>query len=121
MAKGGYTWREVREMSELQLSFVDHYQQKQEIDFVEKIATILGLSWDLDFLDKVQAGTPEPTSRIFLPLSLVIDPELVEKLRKRRSGSTVQDDSGGGQKVMALDEVPEESLPTFLQRPKRKK
>lgn len=85
MARVGYTPDQVRRMSTEELLLVDHHKSQQEVEFLERIGKFLGVLWDHEELEAATSGGSQDglVDRSLVPLSLVINPKLLENLKKQ--------------------------------------
>jgi hypothetical protein len=127
MATGGYTPAEIREMSALEMMLIRHYQEKEQSDFLDRLGTYLGVLWDLDVLkaDAASKGAATRPNRIFTPLTMVINPQILDLVKGQKSVSVdyKQPFIGGGeyipragQKIASVGELSREDFYTLLGR-----
>lgn len=83
MARGGYTFREVKGMSALELRFLYHYQTKMEKEKMDSLVSVLGVYWDLEEYNKRHSGgnTNNDSKSLFIPLSVAINPQVLEYVK----------------------------------------
>lgn len=113
MARGGYTFDQIKQMDNLELSFVDHYQELQESKFLDRLGFILGVNWDPEQIQALAAapsggaGGGESAAGIFIPLSVAINPQIVEYIKKNagRVGSQSNYIAGGEYAPAANEQV----------------
>lgn len=85
MARGGYTFEQVREMSYTELLFLHHYQEMVKNEQQEFIVNALGVVWDKESLvSKLNVGTEnKPIEKLFIPLSVAVNPDILDYVRKQ--------------------------------------
>lgn len=78
LAKTGWTLEYINSLSELHLLFAFHWLNKVEEDTWERLTSHLGTVWDRDTLEMLNSSTSSgtPGKKIFVPLSLSINPDL---------------------------------------------
>ncbi len=77
--------------------FVYHWLQKVDKDQWDRLGSQLGTTWkrsELERLDAAPPGAKEGSDTIFVPLSLVINQDLVEGLLNRANKSPSQPSTG---------------------------
>ena len=82
MARGGYTFKEIAEMSEEEVQFLDHYQKKVEEGRWEYLNSMLGVEWDLEHYSKPAATGVGESRKMFIPLSVAINPKIMEHVKE---------------------------------------
>lgn len=83
MARGNYTPDEIRRMSDLDIAFLAHYQNLVEEEKQKFFTDALGIIWHRDdFLKSGEAKPKMVQDKVFLPLSQIIKPEILEGVRK---------------------------------------
>jgi len=95
LAKTGWKLEYINKLPEDHLLFVYHYLRKNETEQWEHLGAHLGTIWDRNELLKLQQSGAKPeNSRIFVPLSLVMNPDLPDALLgKRRNQSAAPQSS----------------------------
>lgn len=87
MARGGYSFDDIEKMSNLDVNFLYYYQELAEQKRWDNLSAILGTNWDLDAIRKnatsSEGNDGPPASDLFVPLSLIINPEFDTYLRQR--------------------------------------
>ena len=81
MARGGYTFNEIREMDPLEVLYLYHYQELSLKEQQGFLTNALGVVWDKSIFTEQVATTgteSKPTNEIFIPLSLAINPNVME-------------------------------------------
>jgi hypothetical protein len=80
MARGGYTFNEIREMNSLEVLYLYHYQELSLKEQQGFLTNTLGVVWDKSiFTEQVTTSTDsKPVNEIFIPLSLAINPNVME-------------------------------------------
>jgi hypothetical protein len=133
MARGGYTFEQIRSMSDVQLMFLDHWQEKdmseRDNGLLDKLASLLGVYWDLSELpDEDESSSNEDgtvqlkSNKLFIPLTVAIQPNLLKSLKERRPKTALSAQDAGGinpKEIRTLDEMPENMIPAMLRRPKK--
>lgn len=83
MARGGYTFEDIRKMSDVELLFLKHYQEVIKKEQEEFLVSSLGIVWDKkSFEDKMDKGD-KPIEKLFIPLSVAVNPEVLDYVRKQ--------------------------------------
>lgn len=84
MARGGYTPRQIKEMTEEEIYFISHYQNKVEKDRMETLLEYLGVIWDLSE-DKVEVSSAiqQNSNKLIIPLSVAINPDIIDHVRDK--------------------------------------
>lgn len=93
MARGGYTFSDIKAMDPTEVNYLWHYQNYVEKQRFNELASMLGVLWDLDDFkasSTKEASADEPASnKMFIPLSIVINPKIMEMIQKK-SGTDSQ-------------------------------
>lgn len=79
MARGGYTFSQIKEMSLEERMFIHHYQNLSEDNQMRTLLKALGVIWEKDdFLREPSVSeNRENTSRdVFIPLAMTINPNI---------------------------------------------
>lgn len=78
VARGGYTLKEVYEMSVEERYFIHYHQNLVEKNNIKTLQKTLGVLWDkLDFIDQPKAEASESISKeVFIPLAMTINPNI---------------------------------------------
>lgn len=82
-----------------QLLFVYHYLKKDDDEYWDRLGAHLGTLWDKDslrILSEKPSGSGTRNPRIFVPLSLVVNPELPKALLGKTDSPTPGGDSHSG-------------------------
>jgi hypothetical protein len=98
MARGGYTFAEVKDWTREQWYFIFHYQElaiSQQEDF---LTSAMGVLWDRKSLASRKSGEAgKPRDKLLVPLSLAIKPDLLDFVyRQFGMGGTPSGKGGGG-------------------------
>lgn len=75
MARGGYTVRDLIDMTDEQISFIYHYQNLVEQKREDFLASALGVMWSKEDFKKGEGSGPPP-DKVFLPLSVALNPNV---------------------------------------------
>ncbi len=89
IAKTGWTLDYINGLPELHLLFVYHHLKKDEDNYWHEFGRHLGTTWERETLERMLEpgkGTPLKNSSIFVPLSLVLNPDLPSILLGRPLG-----------------------------------
>lgn len=93
LAKTGWTLEYINSLPEVHLLFAYHHLKKSDEDTWDRLGSHLGTLWEREALLALQqhvSGTGEATPHVFVPLSLVMNPELPDALLgKKKEGSSV--------------------------------
>jgi len=104
MARGGYTPEEIRNMTELEIQFLSHYQVLLETDHQKFWTDCLGVIWEADEFNKPkpvesQSDNVRP-NRLFIPLLQGINPDILTVVKENfglsKEGKKRQAFVGGG-------------------------
>ncbi len=77
MARGGYRVKDLLDMTDEEISFIYHYQNLVEEKREDFVSTALGVVWSKeDFAKKDASGGGPPPDKIFLPLSIALNPNV---------------------------------------------
>jgi hypothetical protein len=91
MARGGYTFEQIKHYDQEELMFLDHYQRLQERSFLDRLTNLLGVTWNLQLMRDMEEakkqrslrGEPEPeVNELFIPLAVAINPQLINHVRQ---------------------------------------
>lgn len=114
LAKTGWTLEYINQLPEIHLLFVYHHIRKTDEDSWNRLGSHLGTLWDRDALMSLQkqvAGAGDKSSTIFVPLSLVVNPDLPNALlgkdtggAKAPPGATARQGGDGLHTEMAMPE-----------------
>lgn len=90
LAKTGWTLKYINELPEDHLLFAYHYLKKDDTEYWERFGAHLGTIWDRDQLRNLMesSGTKATNSRIFVPLSLTINPDLPKALLGKKKNQS---------------------------------
>jgi hypothetical protein len=89
IAKTGWTLDYINGLPELHLLFVYHHLKKDEDHYWNEFGRHLGTTWEREQLERMlepSKGNAPKNSRIFVPLSLVLNPDLPSILLGRPLG-----------------------------------
>lgn len=98
-------------MDTLELQYINHYQELVETKFFEKLGAYLGVLWNIKDVEEADKGSSaaDQSDEIMIPLSVAINPKVVEYVRSRsgKSGETPFIGGGdfipkAGQKVVSM-------------------
>ena len=111
MARGGYTFDQIKQMSNIELWFLHHYQELVKKEQQEFIVDSLGIVWDKSsFKDKLDTGKKQ-IEKLFIPLSVAINPDLLTYVKKQFNIADSSQKSkgpayiGGGEYMPKTNEV----------------
>lgn len=88
MAKGNYTPDQIKDMSDLDILFLHHYQAAVESENQKFITDVLGVLWDAEEFKQpevAEGGEAEGSrypDKLFIPLSMAVNPELVNSVKE---------------------------------------
>lgn len=83
LAKTGWTLEYINRLPETHLLFAYHHLRKADEETWDRLGSHLGTLWDREALVALQrqvAGDGDASDTIFVPLSLVVNPELPDAL-----------------------------------------
>jgi len=91
MARGGYTFSDIRQMSQNEIEFISYHQERVELDFIDKLSVILGVTWDLEAYARAKkAINPnEKQKTLVIPLSAAINMKILDYVDKQAGTSGV--------------------------------
>jgi hypothetical protein len=124
MAEGGYTPAQIRAMTYEEVLFIYHYQNLAEDRRFSRLAGYLGVIWDLDELARASNDAQSgDTKKVFIPLSMVIRPEIMDYLKQQSGtgGSKTPYIGGGtyipksGEKVVSVGQLSKEEFKAMAQ------
>lgn len=135
MARGGYTITQINQMTEEEIFFLYHYQNLDRKNFIDDIATILGVLWTpstyLEHKDKKEEDIGDilkkvTDKKVIVPLSVAINPKILDFVKKqgidseagRFAGTVAQGDynTNKGEKVVSLASLPKEEFKKIMGR-----
>jgi len=83
MARGNYTFDEIRKMSDIELLFLQHYQEIIKKEQEEFFINSLGIVWDKkSFEEKLETGG-KSIEKLFIPLSVAVNPDILDYVKKQ--------------------------------------
>ncbi len=96
MANTGWKFNYINSLPEEHLIFAFHYLKKKDDDYWARFGAHMGTVWDREELERLTSapsGSPSRDRRVFVPLSLVVNPDLPEALlgkgkANKQSGSS---------------------------------
>jgi len=88
MARGGYTFDDIRQMSTSEITFLYHYQRLVVQEQQQFLVSALGVVWDRESVSQVSAepgsnSNSAPLNKLFIPLSLAINPDVAEFVKSQ--------------------------------------
>jgi len=85
MVRGGYTFDQIVKMDFTEILFLHHYQELNKRMNEEFITQALGILWNKeDFIEKSgKAKANKNFSQLFIPLSMAINPDIQEYVKKQ--------------------------------------
>lgn len=110
MARGNYTPDEIKRMSDIDIAYISHYQNLVEEQRQKFWTDALGIIWNKADLN---TNNDRPTVKVakdtmFVPLSLVIEPNLMERIRENfgltKEGKKRAPHVGGGEYIPGANE-----------------
>lgn len=116
MARGHYTFAQMREMTDIEIMFLYHYQELAIKEQQQYLTSILGVVWDKATLMKQMTPSSEGDAKqssdeLFIPLSLAVNPEVLDFVKSQfglaKGGSDANKAPyiGGGDYVPKKNEV----------------
>jgi hypothetical protein len=84
MARGGYTFEQIRQMSQMEVMFLYYYQDLAIKEQQKYLTNILGIIWNRNTLvqqTSESSGESKPINELFIPLSLAINPEVLDFIK----------------------------------------
>lgn len=86
MARGGYTFDDIKNMSPEEVLYLYHYQNMAERSRFDELGAMLGVIWNLEEQKQqaavAAAGAPAPKT-MFIPLSVAINPKILDMVYKK--------------------------------------
>lgn len=109
MARGGYTFADMAEMSTEEILFVDHYQTKSQLDLVKAVRVVMnemiGYEIDSTQLKSTESGGTSD-GMVRLPLTVAIAPEFYSGLlsgkKKGKKKKQIKDEFGEAETSSAM-------------------
>lgn len=90
MARGGYTFEQIKQMTTLEILYLYHYQELAIKEQQQYLTNILGVIWNRDTLMQQMAPsmasgstTAEPLKELFIPLSVAIAPNVMDFVKEQ--------------------------------------
>jgi len=86
MVRGGYTFDQIVKMDFTEILFLHHYQELNKRMTEEFITQALGILWNKeDFIEQSgeKAKANKNFSQLFIPLSMAINPDIQEYVKKQ--------------------------------------
>ena len=123
MARGHYTFDDIESWTDEQVYFIWHYQEKVEQAQLEKTAKMLGLLWTKEDFEKTKDKSAPNMDRVFIPLSLILNPKLKEEwqIEKNLGTSSHQNYVGGGEyktkkdeRILSMDQMTADEFKQFM-------
>ena len=107
MARGGYTFEQMKQMNETEILFLYHYQNLLQKEQQEFISTALGIVWDKSSLAKSTESGSGDFNKLFIPLSVAINPDILDYVKKQFKVSDKGKSAfiGGGEYMPKANEV----------------
>ena len=100
MARGHYTFEDVKDWTREQWYFLFHYQEMDVVRQEEFLTNALGVLWDAKKMREQSASGPEGTSvnkdKLFIPLSLAVNPEILSFVNKQFGIASSSSEKGSG-------------------------
>ena len=106
MARGGYTPSQIREMTDEEIHFVNHYQTLNQRSVIEQIGRLLGVIWDIDEVKNNSKKESDEinSDRLITPLSMVINPQIMDVIKKQKSVKETSRYIGAGEYIAKSNE-----------------
>lgn len=126
MARGGYTPSQIRDMTDEEIHFVNHYQTLNQRNVIEQIGKLLGVIWDIDEIkDNSKKESDEINSnRLILPLSMVINPQILDVIKKQKTVKETSKYIGAGEyiaksneKIMSMGDLTKDEFYKMIGKP----
>ena len=83
MSRGGYTFEQIRQMSETEILFLYHYQELLRQQDQEFLTNALGVIWEKENLVGKLESDNQKIEKLFIPLSVAINPEILDYVKKQ--------------------------------------
>ena len=85
MARGGYTFADVKDMSAVEIRYLYHYQNMVEKSRFDELGAMLGVIWNLEEQKAAAAASADapPPKTMFIPLSVAINPKILDMVYKK--------------------------------------
>ena len=99
MARGNYTFEEIRKMSDIELLFLQHYQELIKKEQEEFFISSLGIVWDKKSFEEKLEKDNKPIEKLFIPLSVAVNPDILDYVKKQFNVSKIGKSTmiGGGE------------------------
>lgn len=87
MARGGYTFAEMRQMDSTEILFLLHYQNLAQKEQQEFISSALGIVWNkkdmVEHVNESGNSSSKPLEKLFIPLSVAVNPDILDYVKKQ--------------------------------------
>jgi hypothetical protein len=114
-ARGGYTLKQVSEMEPEEILFLHYHQDLVEQQRFKSLFKAMGVLWQKSDLDT--KGEISETDDVFIPLSMVINPKVLDLIKSNRKtkdaprllgdGSSIDPELG---QVKSMGDLPKEEF-----------
>jgi len=94
MARGNYTFEQIQQMDTMQIYFLHHYQEVVKNEEQGYLASALGIIWDKEILTEKLTSSSKPLEKLFIPLSVAINPDILDYVKKQFNMSSSKKSSG---------------------------
>lgn len=109
MARGGYTFDQIKQMDNTEIMFLYHYQNLLQREQQEFMSTALGIIWDKKSMAKSMGDEGGSLEKLFIPLSVAVNPDILDYVKKQfkltDKKSKKQAFIGGGEYMPKSNEV----------------
>lgn len=109
MARGGYTFDQIRQMDDVEIMFLYHYQNLLQKEQQEFMSTALGIIWDKKDMIKSMGSDDGAVDKLFIPLSVAVNPDILDYVKKQFKISDKKSKKpafiGGGEYMPKANEV----------------
>ncbi len=126
MARGNYTPSQIKEMSEEEIYFIDHYQSEHEKGVTDTLGKMLGVIWDIEETkDNASKNSDDFNSdRIVFPLAMTINPKIIDIVKKQKTSKETSKWIADGsyipqanEKVMSMGDISKEEFYKMIGKP----
>jgi len=108
-------------MSHLELCYTVYWLRKAEEDYWERFGRTLGVIWHREDIDNMMKDEKNktPTDTVFLPLSMVMQPNIVDALKKMFGNNRSKIGSGdyvpkAGEEIVELGDFDKETFKKLI-------
>jgi hypothetical protein len=119
VARGGYTLKQVSEMEPEEILYIHYHQDLMDQNRFKSLFKAMGVLWNKSDLDAVKDKNAEEidSDEIFIPLSMVINPKVLDLVKSNRKAKDSPKLLGDGSaipvelgEVRSMSDLPKEEF-----------